>query len=262
MGVGDEIMAAGHARVVSEETGRRVQILDYYSRPRWHEIWNGLPWIAAPHERRGLMRIQNGPQCRPYVEYPFTIERGQRWTQWRARDHVGAIALTERETVFANRIAAALGPFVVIEPTLLPKSNQNKQWGKWRDLVEVLTGAGHTVVQMGPNPTATLAGVNHFVKTMTFRAAAAVLSRASAAVLPEGGLHHAAAVLRVPAVVLFGGYISPETTGYPDHVNLAGDGRPCGRWTPCVHCADIWARMSPDYVASHVEGILRTEQAA
>lgn len=261
MGVGDEIMASGHARVVSEQTGKRVRILDCYGRPRWDDLWDGLPWIARPQERGDLASVSNGPQCRPYVQYPFTVRRGQKWTGWRARDHVGAIALRSPELAFAKRIAASIGPFIIIEPTLLPKSNPNKQWGKWRDLLDVLTARGETVVQLGADQSAVLPGIRHFVRTSTFRKAAAVLSEAQAAVLPEGGLHHAAAVLGVPAVVLFGGYISPETTGYPGHVNIA-EGEPCGKWTPCEHCREIWSRLSAEFVASHVEQIVQSRRAA
>lgn len=260
MGVGDEIMAAGHARVVSEETGKRVHILDYHRRPRWDPLWAGLPWIAKPAERGDFARIMNGPQCRPYVQYPFTRRHGQRWTGWRARDHVGAIALTEAETAFARRVSGSIGPFIVIEPTLLEKSNPNKQWGKWSELLGVLIERGHVVVQMGPDRTAVLPGIRNFVRTSTFRDAAAVLSRAQAAVLPEGGLHHAAAVLGVPAVVLFGGYISPETTGYPGHINIA-EGEPCGKWMRCDHCADIWQRLSAEYVADQLETLLTAKAA-
>lgn len=260
MGIGDEIMASGHARVVSERTGKRVRILDLRGRGRWEDVWEGIPWIARPQERGGLVNITNGPQCRPYVAYPFTRERGQRWTDWRARDHVGAIVLKPEETAFAERMLASIGPFIVIEPTILAKSNPNKQWGKWDELAAILTGRGHKVVQLGADRSAVLAGVEHFIRTPSFRRAAAVLSRATAAVLPEGGLHHAAAVLGIPAVVLFGGFISPETTGYPIHINIA-EGEPCGMWKPCDHCKEIWARLSPEYVASQLDRLIEAKAA-
>lgn len=260
MGVGDEIMASGHARVVSERTGKRVRIVDFHGEPRWDDVWNGLPWVARPEEKGDFATVKNGQQCRPYVAYPFTFESGQRWTGWRARDHVGAVALTAEETSFAATTRSAVGPYILIEPTLMAKSNQNKQWGKWNELTALLNERGHTVVQVGPDAAAVIPGVRHFVKTPTFRLAAAVLSRATAAVLPEGGLHHAAAVLGVPAVVLFGGYISPETTGYPNHVNIA-EGEPCGKWKPCSHCSEIWARLPPEYVARQLDRVLQAKAA-
>lgn len=265
MGIGDEIMASGHALAEHRRTGKRVKILDLHGRPRFDVLWHGLNWIAQPHERGDFATIQNGPQCRPYIEYPFGREIGQRWTSWRARDHLGAIALTGSEQQFARTATARLGRFFVIEPTLDPKSNPNKQWpaANWAELATLMIADGLKVVQMGPQPLRVPPGVT-FVRTRSFRQAAAVLARAAGAVLPEGGLHHAAAVLGVPAVVLFGGYISPETTGYGGHLNLAdqGAGSPCGRWQPCRHCAEAWLRMAPADVYAALRGLACDARAA
>lgn len=249
-------MAAGHARVVHEQTGQRVKICDIYNRPRWDPVWEGLPWIVRPGERGSFARIKNGPQCRPYIEYPFSISQGQRWTDWRAREHKGVLALTDDEQSFASRVAEKLGPFVVVEPRLSQKANQNKQWGKpnWRRLIGLLSESGETVVTMGPRGTPPLSRAK-FIETPSFRFGAAVLARAKAAILPEGGLHHAAAVLGVKAVVLFGGTISPKTTGYDEHVNIAdeGPGSPCGKWKPCAHCQRIWRELKPELVFDHYQ---------
>ena len=63
-----------------------------------------------------------------------------------------------------------------------------------------------------------------------------MLSGARAAVLHEGGLHHAAAALGMPAVVLFGGMISPRNTGYDVHVNLAIDDPEALGWRISASC--------------------------
>lgn len=269
MGYGDEIMASGHALAEHKRTGKRVKILDLVGRPRFDVMWRGLPWIAQPHETGDFATVRNGPQCRPYIEYPFGREIGQRWTTWRARDHVGAIALTAAEQRFAREETTGLGKagrFFVIEPCLDPRGNPNKQWGaaNWAELVERMIGDGLTVVQLGPEVRPEWSsGVRH-IRTRSFRMAAAVLARAAGAVLPEGGLHHAAAVLGVPAVVLFGGYIPPDVTGYDGHVNLAdcGPGSPCGRWTPCRHCRDVWLGLLPADVLAALRGMVCDARAA
>jgi ADP-heptose:LPS heptosyltransferase len=62
----------------------------------------------------------------------------------------------------------------------------------------------------------------------------ATLSRAIGYLGPEGGMHHASAAVGVPAVVIFGGYISPKVTGYEGHINLfTGTGLGCGNSQPC-----------------------------
>ncbi|WP_411829488.1 glycosyltransferase family 9 protein [Paraburkholderia aspalathi] len=86
---------------------------------------------------------------------------------------------------------------------------------------------------MGDRYSRPLPGVE-FVPTATFRQACALLARARAYLGPEGGLHHACAALRVPAVVIFGGYVSPSVTGYHHHINLfSGSGLGCGRSLAC-----------------------------
>jgi len=77
MSYGDEIMASGHALAKHRETGQRVRIADKAGRPRWSELWAGLPWIVQPGEAgEGAVMLKNGPQCRPYIRYPFSRERG------------------------------------------------------------------------------------------------------------------------------------------------------------------------------------------
>jgi len=56
------------------------------------------------------------------------------------------------------------------------------------------TRAGLRLVQLGPAGTRLLHGVEHY-PTNTFREACAALARSRAAVLHEGGLHHAAAAV-------------------------------------------------------------------
>jgi ADP-heptose:LPS heptosyltransferase len=73
-------------------------------------------------------------------------------------------------------------------------------------------------------------------RTPTFRHAMAVLARASLYIGPEGGLHHAAAAVGIPAVVIFGGFIPPSVTGYATHINLTGGAAACGSLKPCEHC--------------------------
>lgn len=259
MGIGDEIMASGHARSTFLKTGRRVQILDRTGRPRWHSLWQGLPWIARPAERGLFSQIYNAGGCRPYVSYPFTKEIGQTFTDWRAQDNIGEIRLTEKEKRFGAAVAIALKrSFVIFEPNLKSTSNPNKDWG-WENWKQLSFRLKHlNLVQLGPKGTRVLPGVR-FVQTRDIREAAAVLKFAEGAVLAEGGLHHAAAVMGTRATVLFGGAPSIWNTGYDFHVNIGTD-VPCGRWVPCLHCARFWKSLSPERVASAVEQMLESSK--
>lgn len=259
MGMGDELMAAGQAqRVYDADPSRRVAICDAAGRPRWHELWEGNPIIATPAQVAAgepVHRIRNAIGCRPYIRYPFTHQTGWTFTDWRASDHVGRLYLTEAELSDGRALAASIGPFVVVEPSPIKTSNANKAWGfdRFRTLVTACPEV--RFVQLQHPEAIHLPGVT-VVSVRTFRQACGVLAAAAAYVGPEGGLHHACAVLGAPAVVIFGGCCSVSTTGYPQHVNIADDGpgTPCGRWLRCSHCEAAMARITVD----RVSGALRT----
>lgn len=253
MGIGDEIIASGHARTVHRQTGKRIVIVDQKGAPRWSALWRGLDWIVqSSNGAAGAYPVRNGPGCRPYIAYPWTGDPC-RYSGWKCSENVGAIALDETERRFAAETRAALGDFVIVEPNLAGSSNPNKQWGwdRWQALVEKLPTV--RFVQMGPRGTRLLDGVTH-VETPMFRHAAAVLSVARGAVVPEGALHHAAAALGKCVVVLFGGTVDVQAMGYPGHINVVheGPGSPCGKWRSCPHCAEAWASITPDHVAGRL----------
>lgn len=271
MGCGDEIMAAGQARRLQARDPRPVAVLGADGRARWHPLWDGNPRLARPHEvaaGHDVQRVTNGPGCRPYVDYeamrrdfavvcpgrPFTTKVRHprlpwRYTDWRCT--AGDLPRIER-----------IEPrgYIVVEPHIKRAASPNKQWGqaRWQALVAGLRVPDRPWVQLGPPGTPLLDGVAHIV-TGTFAEACTALSGASAAVLPDGGLHHAAAALGVPAVVIFGGCTSPANLGYDTHVNLfdpAGGASPCGRRVACDHCARAMAAIRPGIVAYHLERIL------
>jgi len=65
----------------------------------------------------------------------------------------------------------------------------------------------------------------------------------------EGGLHHAAAALGRPAVVIFGHFIDPEVTGYHGHKNLRGGAvGMCGSWSSCPECVRAMEAITPEVV--------------
>ncbi|MFQ5774196.1 MAG: glycosyltransferase family 9 protein [Kiloniellaceae bacterium] len=275
MGLGDEIMVTGEARRAQERDPRPVAVRGRDGRQRWHRLWAGNPRLATPQQVAAGLHVQwivNGPGCRPYVDYetmrrefesvfpgrPFTTKVRDprlpwRFTDWRAEPG---------ELPGIDKIEPR--GYLVVEPHVKAGASPNKQWGRerWQALVASLRLPGHPWVQLGPPGTRRLEGVGHVV-TETFEAACTALSGAAAAVLPDGGLHHAAAALGVPAVVIFGGCASPANLGYGRHVNLfdpAGEASPCGQRVPCRHCAEAMNAIRPDIVAYHVEQILRHER--
>jgi len=95
------------------------------------------------------------------------------------------------------------------------------------------------------------------IPTEDFRLACAVLARARAYVGHEGGLHHAAAALGIPGVVIFGGFTPVELTGYAIHHNLGVSlAAACGMRMPCAHCAAAMADITPERVLRELAAVL------
>lgn len=254
MGMGDELMVTGQVRAMYARDPRPVAVLDRDGRVRKHPLWQGNDKIIDPRFTgaavpRGAQVLRNGPGMRPYI----ADKSAERWT-WRAFECTpGEIVFTKAERVFG----AQYGGRIIVEPNLKHKASPNKDWGwrRWNELAYLMQGAGLKVTQLGDENTALLEGAE-LIHTSDFRQACAVLAQARACVLPEGGLHHAAAALGVRAVVIFGGYIAPEHTGYALHTNLFTGGTACGSRLRCDHCEAAMAAITPRAVFTELEKIL------
>ena len=252
MGWGDELMVTGQVRVMQERDPRKVRV--QYERPRWFDAYDHNPRIAVLEEQGNFQVLQprvNG--LRPYCSKKTPYQ----WTWQRYQPPVGELYFSPKELAFGAQFAGR----VIIEPHNKPGASPNKQWGwvRWNKLVWLLGKYGITATQLGPAGTPLVEGAA-FIETPTLRHAAAVLSKARGCVVPEGGLHHTAAVFKVPAVVIFGGFISPEVTGYAGQVSLFVEDEKhplgCGWRLPCEHCAKAMASITPETVADKLRGLL------
>lgn len=261
-------MAAGQAQRIfdSDPQKRKVAICDSVGQIRWHELWEGNPVIATPREVSSghpVQFVSNGIGCRPYLK-SLSYSGGAVYADWKASEHVGRLYLTEDERRLGNYIRQEVGgDFVVIEPGGKETSCRNKFWGFRRYQAVVKACPDVRWVQMVYDGAPAIRGVRPF-KAKTFREACGVIAASRAYLGPEGGLHHAAGVLGIPAVVIFGGFISPAVTGYPIHINLAdeGPGSPCGRWKRCDHCKRAMAAIKPGKVIAALHTLLEREQVA
>jgi ADP-heptose:LPS heptosyltransferase len=251
MGWGDEMMAAGQARQVFEATGMKARILDRHGRPRWHVLWDGSRHVARPHEPGKFQAVTNGAHARPYVA--SITPHCWKWKKWDGPTPA-EIKLTPNEKALGAKWAGR----VILEPTTKHRASPNKDWGwvRWGKLAWLLQREGFRVSQIGLPETPLLEGAELII-TPSYRDAIAVLSTAAACAVPEGGLHHAAAAVGAPAVVLFGGYIHPSITGYDGHINLFTGGTACGMRVHCDHCKKAMAKIEPEQVFKHMMEILR-----
>lgn len=265
MGWGDEIVAAGQAQRLFDEHGKRVVIVDSDRRPRWHAIWDGNPVIVRPDEYAAgdttVRVLQNGPNCRPYIHYPFTTDIGWSFNQaFRCADHVAVIYLTADEIARGESARAKYGPYVLIEPYT---KHPNFRWPleRWEQLVAAcpdLTFVQHT---HGDSPIVRGA----FPEPADFRQACGLVAEAEVYVRSESGLCHAAAAIGVPQVTLFGGCMDPDVmAGYLGQIVIAdrGPGSPCGKWLPCDHCTACMERITVNQVIDALRSHLEVRRVA
>ena len=65
-----------------------------------------------------------------------------------------------------------------------------------------------------------------------------------------------AATVGSKGVVIFGGFISPEITGYDFHTNLFTGGEACGSRYSCKHCKAAMEAIEVDEVVEHMRKII------
>ena len=242
-------MAMGEARTMHEKTKQQVMIVDPRGRPvKDHGLSEGIPYILRrPTHARTYLRLINCPGVRPYIA-------GKTPTQWTWKPYKpipDEIKFTDEELEFAERYAGR----VMVEPNVKDIGHSNKAWHRWPALLAALRKEGIPTFQCGPGGTSWIA--DDFLLTPTFRYAAAALSKARAFIGTEGGLGHAAAAVGVPSVIIFGGFISPQVTGYDMHRNLfTGTGLGCGMRIDCKHCREAMDKITVDEVMTNLKELL------
>lgn len=252
-------MAAGQAQAWHRRMAEpgKVRIVDHAGETRWDDLWAGLPFIAAPGEPHAA-EIVNGPGVRPYIErwaswngHPQTI-----YSSWRAAENRPCVALAAEHVERGRRLRERYGRFAVLGVRIGETASPNKEWpqSKFSELARLLA-PDVTPVVLSPYASSGVTGTVT-VTTATFREALGVLAAAALYVGVEG-MHHGAAALGVPAVVLMGHFANVDAVGYPDHANLAAAGGGCGRWGRCPECAGWMASLDPVTVAEAARGQLQ-----
>ncbi len=249
MGAGDDLIASSMAKGAADR-GKRIAFGDGKKiiwGPHSAMIFKNNPNIAPPGSEKNS-NIEWNPYCKGNRIY--NKAGSDRWI-WNYDFRVlpGEIFFSKDEEWPDD-----LGPdLILIEPNVANKPcAPNKQWAadRFKRVALELDAAGFTVRQFdygGANKVATGIG------TKTFRDAMRLLAKARLAILPEGGLHHAAAALGIPAVVLFGGFVPPIVLGYQSHINLTGGVSACGSFRRCQHCIEAMEAISVDDVLDAAE---------
>ena len=234
MGLGDWIMATAQVKEMNERTGRQVLVVDRMGRARWSEAFENNPRIAREASGNAA-RLLNAGGARPYIREKSPSR--WLWKTWAIKP--GEIYLSQQEREFGEQFGAGA---IIVEPhTKVP--NGNKAWPieRWRELVARRSDLPW--VQIGPSTVERLPGVR-FVPTESARMAFGMVKSARLFVGTEGALHHAAAALDTPAVVLWSEFIAPVFTGYATQRNIRKVTNVCGSRLPCKGCRASMAMIS------------------
>lgn len=247
MGLGDWIMATSIAKRHHEATGRQVVFVNQYGRIQYSgEVFANNPRIAQTTV--GTDAIINCPGMRPYI----ALKTEQRWTWKHWEIAPGELWLTSEERAAAEWAHG----MVMVEPnTKVLAGNKAWPYNRWQDLMFALPDARFVQPMRVGVEGWRLFGAAMVVPT-SFRQAIAILSHCRAFVGTEGALHHAAAALGIPAVVLWSEFISPEFTGYASQANLRHAGAPCGNRRLCDSCKQSMERITVAEVTTALRGVL------
>ena len=245
-------MATAHARRVYR--GKKIVIGTKDRRWQWSKVFDHNPIIATPKEIRAQIDadwIVNGPGCRPYINYD-AMEKPIKTAPKFHYHKIGPLEPGEIYFTEAEKARKLYGRFIVVDPnTDIKCVSVNKAWGfdKFQSVVDMLPDIRFVQASYG-RPL--LDGVETF-DTANFRAGCRLVQDAIGFLGNEGGLHHAAAAVGTPAIVIFGSYHSPKVTGYASHINLSVGDEPCGTRAHCQHCRDAMNSITVDLVSEKVK---------
>lgn len=263
MGYGDEIMGTGMAKGAAAR-GVKIAFGDKKQRrlhwtPRTAMIFRSNPNIARPSD--SLRHVEWIAHYKGHRLYNHQTYNKWVW-HYDFRVKPGEFYFSKQESDFAKIQTPG---FILIEPNVpaWKSVSPNKDWGlkNYQAVADALREQGHFVCQFvnGPRQLERV----HRIAAADFRYAAAVLTQAALFIGPEGGLHHAAAAVGTKAIVLFGGFIPPEVTGYDFHINLTGDSeRACGSLHSCDHCKRAMQSITAQTVIEAAEKEMRHEAPA
>lgn len=243
-------MALGRLERLYEETGKPHAVTCAIGIKRQHPAWIGNPaW-----DNDATKSITDGGGYRPYIKW---WKGGRAVFDFSHKARAGKIYLTKEEKDFIPIV----GDYIVVAPSLKGTASPNKDWG-FDKFQKIVDNIGIRCVQLIADDSERLLKGAFVVKTKTFRLAASVISRSKLVICNEGGSHHMAASMGVPAVVIFGSFISPDITGYDNHANITTlEADFCGNWDDCAICQKSMEKITPDMVLSKAQEFLRGENA-
>ena len=267
MGLGDGLMASGEVKELRKKNPTAKFIIGDGNRSYWNEVFDYNPHIIRGSEAKKyekIIWIKNYEGNRPYRNYGKHFPKDNYNWKKKYKPKKGELFFSQNETNIAKQIISEIKKktskkIIFIEPHIKKRLGyENRNWGfhKWEKIVLELQ-KDYEFIQITYGERKVIKGCIN-INGLNFRSSAAVLSMCDLFVGFEGGMHHAAAATDRKAVVIFGGHISPDITGYNFHKNLyVNDPQsPCGSKMPCDHCKRCLEKITPEIVIEEIKKII------
>lgn len=144
-------------------------------------------------------------------------------------------------------------------------ASNRKEWGFVRFTELLRSLSQFKFVQVGAEKDVLLPNVVD-ARGLSIRKTAAVISNSQTGIFLEGGLMHLSDAVNKPSVIIFGGALDPEITGYSIHTNIATSPvcSPCFTSHQAMEKCDTMICMkeiSVDQVANAVRKLIQNEKS-
>ena len=194
MGLGDEILAAGQAKLLN----KKVRIGDG-TKVKWNPLYDYIPYIDREKGRWFI----DFPGHRGYIDR--TEKRGMLKKVHFNMDYRAEPAIINLEPIETD--------YVIIESRIKHTAPPAKLWKHYQQVVDAVDCK---FLQFNK---CRLKGVDSVNTTIV--EAARYIAGCRCYIGTEGFLHHLAAAFHKPAVVVIGAYSPPEVIGYDFHTNIS-----------------------------------------
>jgi len=264
MGVGDALMATGEVRELRKKFPDIKCIIGDGLRYYWNEVFDLNPFIIKGSDINNFKKvtwIKNYEGNRPYRNYGENLPKDNYNWKKNFKPKRGEIFFSDNELQLSEEIITKIKnkigskKLIFIEPHVKKRLGfENRDWGfsKWQEVVRKLRNQ-YEFLQITYGDNKPIEGCIN-IHGLNFRSSVAILSKCDLFIGTEGGMHHAAAATNRSAVVIFGGHISPNITGYDFHKNLYVNLKesPCGYKNFCKHCEECMKLISTDTMIENI----------
>jgi hypothetical protein len=265
-GIGDDLLCTAVLREMHKRGRRRVAMMT-----NWPELFENLPYpaklipynVGALHciaragiAVRGLSygrTVQNDP-LRLEFEHEHIIE-----AMCRSAGITDAVKCSPEVSLQPEEVAkwAHLRGCVAVQTSRANPRHAmpNKEWtaANWPALAAELQGVAR-FVQLGGPDDPVFPGAEDLRGKTSLRDLMAVLANARLFLGLEGFLMHLAKAVRTRSVIIYGGWIHPSNSGYPENTNLFSElpCSPCGYPSHCEFDRKCMSMITPGMVARAV----------